>query len=187
MNAQPLQTINGLAPNELREIVEAVSQDAKQGQLSFQATTAWVDGARSVTHIKSFNWAGQSYSRDFSLTIDEPEELGGTNMGPNPQEVLLSALNACLLATFVDLCSMEGILLEKVEITSTGKLDLRGFFQLDATIPSGYQDLAWVLTVKGTATPEQFQQVYETALVASPNVWNLAKPVPIKPELQVEA
>ncbi|CAN1210222.1 Osmotically inducible protein C [Tumidithrix helvetica PCC 7403] len=186
MTTQQLQTINGVAPSELRELVEAVSQDATQGQLAFQATTAWVDGTRSETHIKSFEWAGQSYTRDFTLTIDEPEELGGTNMGPNPQEVLLSALNACLLATFVALCSMQGIALEKVEITSNGKLDLRGFFQLDTTVPSGYQDLHWILTVKGNATAEQFQQVYEAALKASPNVWNLAQPVSIKSELQVE-
>lgn len=107
-------------------------------------------------------------------------------MGPNPQEVLLAALNACLIATFVDLCSLQGIKLEKVEIISTGKLDLRGFFKLDETIPAGYQSLNWTLKVKGNATPEQFQQVYEATISASPNFWNLANPVTIKPELQVD-
>lgn len=186
MTTQQVQTINGVAPSELQELIDAVSQDASQGQMAFQATTSWVDGPRSVTHVKSFEWAGQSYARDFTLTIDEPEEIGGTNMGPNPQEVLLSALNACLLATFVELCSMQGIVLEKVEITSTGKLDLRGFFKLDETVPAGYQDLHWTLKVKGNATPEQFQQVYEATISMSPNFWNLAHPVPIRPELQVE-
>lgn len=186
MTTQQVQTINGVAPSELQELIDAVSQDASQGQLAFQATTSWVDGPRSVTRVKSFEWAGQSYARDFTLTIDEPEEIGGTNMGPNPQEVLLSALNACLLATFVELCSMQGIELEKVEITSTGKLDLRGFFKLDETVPAGYQDLCWTLKVKGNATPEQFQQVYEATISMSPNFWNLAHPVPIRPELQVE-
>lgn len=186
MNTQQAQTINGIVPSELQELIDAVSQDASQGQLAFQATTSWVDGARSVTHIKSFDWAGQSYARDFTWTIDEPEELGGTNMGPNPQEVLLSALNACILATFVDLCSMQAIELEKVEITSIGKLDLRGFLKLDEKVPPGYQDLHWKLSVKGNATAEQFQEVYEAAMSASPNLWNLANPVPIRPELQVE-
>ncbi|WNZ21795.1 OsmC family protein [Leptolyngbya sp. NK1-12] len=179
------QSINGVVPSALQELIDSVAQDANQGQLAFQATTAWVDGTRSQTQIKSFEWAGQSYARDFTLTIDEPEEWGGTNMGPNPQEVLLSALNACLMATFVNLCSMQGIKLEKVEITSIGKLDLRGFFGLDETISAGYQDLSWQLNVKGNATPEQFQQVYEATMAASPNLWNLAHPVPIKPELRV--
>ena len=186
MTTQQAQTINGVAPSELQELITAVSQDASQAQLAFQTTTSWVDGARSVTRVKSFEWAGQTYARDFTLTIDEPEELGGTNMGPNPQEVLLSALNACLIATFVSVCSMQGIELEKVEITSIGKLDLRGFFQLDATVPAGYQDLRWTLQVKGNATPEQFQHVYEATISASPNFWNLAHPITIRPELQVE-
>jgi uncharacterized OsmC-like protein len=186
MTAQQVQTINGVAPSELQELIKAVSQDADQGQLTFHASTFWVDGVRSVTHMKSFEWAGQSYARNFTLTIDEPEEIGGTNTGPNPQEVLLSAVNACILATFVSLCSIQEIKLEKLEITSTGKLDLRGFFKLDETVPAGYHDLHWTLTVKGNATPEQFQQVYEATLTASPNAWNLMHPVTIRPELQVE-
>jgi uncharacterized OsmC-like protein len=186
MSTQQVQTINGMNPNETQELVAAISQDVSQAQLAFQTTTSWIDGARSVSQVKSFEWAGQSYTRDFTWTIDEPEELGGTNMGPNPQEVLLSALNACLIATFVGICSTQGIQLKKVEITSVGKLDLRGFLQLDNTVPAGYQDLSWVLQVKGNATPEQFQQVYEATIAASPNFWNLANPVPIQPKLQVE-
>ncbi|MBD2525410.1 OsmC family protein [Nostoc sp. FACHB-133] len=187
MTTQQIQTINGVAPSELQELVTAVSQDVTQGQMAFQATTSWINGVQSVTRVKSLEWAGQSYERDFTLTIDEPEELGGTNLGPNPQEVLLSALNACIVATFVSLCSMHGIVLEKVEVTSIGQLNLRGFFQLDAAVPPGYQDLRWTLTVKGNATPEQFQQIYESALSASPNIWNLVNPVPVRPELQIEA
>jgi uncharacterized OsmC-like protein len=186
MTTQQLQTINGIDINEVNELVAAVSQDANQGQMAFHATTTWVQGVRSISRIKSLDWAGQSYDRDFTLTIDEPEELGGTNLGPNPQEVLLSALNACLLATFVDICSLQGIELEQVEISSTGKLNLRGFLKLDAAIPAGYQDLHWILKVKGNATATQFQQVYDAALSASPNVWNLRYPIGITPELQVE-
>lgn len=187
VTTQDIQTINGIAPSELQELVAAVAQDATQGQMAFQATTSWVHGVRSLTRIKSLEWAGQVHDRDFTLTIDEPEELGGTNTGPNPQEVLLSAVNACLMATFVSLCSLQGIELEKVEITSIGRLDLRGFFQLDTSVTPGCQELRWTLNVKGNATPEQFQEIYAATLKASPNVWNLAQPIPVKPELQVEA
>lgn len=186
MTAQQVNTINGIDPNELQELVSAISQDSRQAQLAFQATTSWADGPRSVTRMKSFEWAGQLYARDFTLTIDEPEELGGTNMGPNPQEVLLAGLNSCILATFVDLCSLQGITLESVEITSIGKLDLRGLFQMDETVTPGYQDLRWNLKVKGNASPEQLQQIYEMTIASSPNFWNMANPVAMKPELQIE-
>lgn len=184
---QPVEIINGFAPSGLKELIAAIKQDAVQGQMAFHATTSWVDGTRSVTRMKSFDWANQSYARDFTLTIDEPEELGGTNMGPNPQEVLLAGINSCLMATFVEFCSMEGITLEKVEISSTGTLDVRGMLKLDETVHAGYQDLRWTLKVKGNATPEQFQQMYEATISSSPNFWNMANQVHILPTLQVEA
>lgn len=34
-------------------------------------------------------------SRNFQVTIDEPKELGGTDTGMNPVELLLCALGAC--------------------------------------------------------------------------------------------
>ena len=187
MQTQEIQTLNGYDPNELKEVAGAIAADASQGKLTFQVSTTWVDGPRSISRVKSLEWGGQTYDRDFTLVIDEPEELGGTNLGPNPQEMLLSALNSCILATFTEFCTVEGIRLEKVAINSSGHLDLRGFFGLDASVSPGYQALDWTLTVKGDATPEQFQRIYEATIAASPNVWNLANPVRLVPQLQVEA
>ncbi|MBD2232426.1 OsmC family protein [Phormidium tenue] len=184
---EQVYTINGFAPSGVTELVAAIQQDAAQAQMAFHAATTWVDGTRSLTRMTSFDWAGQPYARNFSLTIDEPEELGGTNMGPNPQEVLLAGVNSCIMATFVEFCSVEGIRLEKVEIHSTGTLDVRGMLKLDESIQAGYQDMRWTLTVKGDATPEKFQQMYEATIASSPNFWNLANPVKIVPSLQVEA
>lgn len=185
MTTQTVYTINGFAPSGITDLIAAIQQDTANAQLGFHATTAWVDGTRSLTSIKSFDWAGQPYARNFSLTIDEPEELGGTNMGPNPQEVLLAGVNSCIMATFVEVCSVEGIRLEKVEIHSTGTLDVRGMLKLDESVHAGYQDLRWTMTVKGDATPEKFQQMYEATITASPNFWNLANSVKIVPSLQI--
>ncbi len=141
MTTQLIQKLNGFDPNELNEVVSAIAADANQGQISFHVSTAWVDGPRSISRVKELNWAGETYERDFTLVIDEPNEAGGTNLGPNPQEVLLAALNSCILATFTEFCTVQGIRLEKVEVNSNGHLDLRGFFGLDETIAPGYQAL----------------------------------------------
>lgn len=37
--------------------------------------------------------------RDFELTVDEPEEMGGQNEGPNPLEYLLAGQAGCLNVT----------------------------------------------------------------------------------------
>jgi uncharacterized OsmC-like protein len=186
MTNQQVQTLNGFSPNELTELADVIATDVNQAQIKFQVSTQWVDGPRSISRVQSMEWGGQTYERDFSLIIDEPEEVGGTNLGPNPQEVLLSAFNSCVLATFAEFCTIEGIRLENVTINSSGNLDLRGFFGLDKNITPGYQALNWTLSVKGDATPEQFKKVYDATIAASPNLWNLMHPVRLVPQLQVE-
>jgi uncharacterized OsmC-like protein len=37
--------------------------------------------------------------RDFTMVVDEPERLGGTNAGPNPLEYELASLAGCLNVT----------------------------------------------------------------------------------------
>ena len=137
MTTQQIKTLNGYNPHELAEVVDIIKADFSQAHLAFSVSTNWVDGPRSISRVKSMEWGGQNYDRDFTLVIDEPEEIGGTNLGPNPQEVLLAAFNSCVLATFTEFCTVEGIRLDRVTIDSRGILDLRGFFDLDANISPG--------------------------------------------------
>jgi putative redox protein len=37
--------------------------------------------------------------RDHSITVDEPEEAGGQDLGPSPQELLAAALASCTAVT----------------------------------------------------------------------------------------
>ena len=71
----------------------------------------------------------------------EPLEIGGGNAYANPQEYLLAALNACMIVGYTALCALQGIALEKLEITTEGDIDLRGFFGLDPAVPAGYREL----------------------------------------------
>ncbi|MDD2599550.1 MAG: hypothetical protein PHO37_10030 [Kiritimatiellae bacterium] len=47
-------------------------------------------------------WTGESLQADarsgtHTIRIDEPEILGGMNTGPNPVELILSALGGCMV------------------------------------------------------------------------------------------
>ena len=94
--------------------------------------------------------------RRFSIDIDEPCELGGTNHFANPQEHLLSALNACMMVGYVAQCAVHGITLESLKIETDGEIDLRGFLGIDPAVPAGYQNLSYTVRIKGSGTKEEF-------------------------------
>ncbi len=82
----------------------------------------------------------EAKTREFSITIDEPERLGGTNKGPNPLEVLLASLGGCLDFTGTIIAEEMGYQLEDFELEIQGDLDPRGVMG-KADVPIGFQNI----------------------------------------------
>ncbi|HEU0311397.1 MAG TPA: OsmC family protein, partial [Sphingomicrobium sp.] len=129
---------------------------------------------------------GDKLQRDHVILADEPEEILGSNEAPNPQELLMAALNACMTVGYVAGAAKRNIRLTKLEIETRGKLDLRGFFALSDTVPPGYPELAYVVRIAGEATPEQFAEIHAEVQATSPNFDNLARAIRIDAKLEVE-
>jgi uncharacterized OsmC-like protein len=111
--------------------------------------------------------------KDFTIRIDEPLEIGGTNQYANPQEYLLAAVNACMMVGYVAVSSLLGVDLESVRIETEGDIDLRGFLGVDKNVAPGYESLKQTVYIKGNGTPEQFQKIHEMAWATSPNRYNI--------------
>lgn len=179
--------INGIDTEALKETMEAISADPAKGIVGFRVNTEWKGrGPRSESRVTHWECGGQRIARDFIIPIDEPQELLGTNTAANPQEYLLAAMNACLLATYVAAFAMQGVELESLEIESHGELDLRGFLGLDKKVKPGYDEIEYVVRVKGNGTPRQFEAVHNWVMATSPNYWNMANAIRLKPRLVVE-
>jgi uncharacterized OsmC-like protein len=177
--------INGINTEALQATIDAVTQDPAKGKTSRAVTTHWRGGTRSDTRVASCVIGGQRVSKDFTLRVDEPLELCGTNQYPNPQEYLLAALNACMVVGYSAACAHQGIELEELRIETEGDIDLRGFLGLDATVAPGYEQLRYTVRIKGNATPEQFEAIHRTVMATSPNYFNLANAIQLKPRLVV--
>lgn len=178
--------VNGLDLGALDETVAAVEANARLGQVAFRVRTDWKGQTKSETTVDSYTLAGEVIPRSFTIVADEPHELLGTNAAPNPQELLMSALNACITVGYVAGAALRGIALEKVEVVTSGSLDLRGFLGLDAAVKPGYDTLRYVVRIKGAGTPAQFQEIHETVAKTSPNYFNISQPVAIDARLVVE-
>jgi uncharacterized OsmC-like protein len=179
--------VNGLDVGALGEVIEQVKKDPAQGLVEFRVASRWQGQTRSEHRVNSFRLGGQRIARSFAIAADEPCELLGENSAPNPQELLMSALNACVMVGYVAGAAVRGIRLEKLEIETCGELDLRGFLGIDARVPAGYESIRYVVRIKGSGTPEQFREIHETVLKTSPNYFNVSQPIAIEAHLQVEA
>ncbi len=183
--AQP-NVVNGINVDDLRTLIDGVRRDVAKGKTHWRVTSAWQGQARSRTRVEGFEIGGERVARRFSIDIDEPNELGGSNRFANPQEHLLAALNACMTVGYVAQCAVRGITLEKLEIETDGEIDLRGFLGIDPAVPPGYEKLRYVVRIKGSGTREQFVEIHKAVMATSPNFHNVSRPVDLKPTLIVE-
>lgn len=177
--------VNGLDLDALQGIVQAVQKNPTEAQVGFRVKTNWLGQTRSESSVESYTLGGREIARRFQVVIDEPAELLGTNSAPNPQETLMAALNACMMVGYVAGAATRGITLERVEIETTGKLDLRGFLGLDDKVIPGYEKLSYTVRIKGDGTAEQFREIHETVMKTSPNYFNISKPIPMESKLEV--
>ena len=97
-------------------------------------------------------------ARDFELTVDEPEELGGDDDGLNPLEYLLAAQAGCLNVTASQVAKDMGIQLEDLEIEITGEFDLETFQTEQPDDRTGVQNISVTMSVDADADEETLRE-----------------------------
>lgn len=179
------ETVNGLDVGALRAVVDEVGKDAAKGAVEFRVNTRWKGGTRSETTVQGYKLGGTEVKRAFAIQADEPFELLGENTAPNPQELLMAALNACITVGYVAGASVNGVRLDRVEVETSGALDLRGFLGIDPRVPAGYESIRCTVRIAGDGTAEQFRAIHDNVMRTSPNFFNLSRPIRIDADLQV--
>jgi uncharacterized OsmC-like protein len=177
--------LNGLEPKAVLATVAAIAENPALAPIAFSAKSTWQGRFRSRTDVESYDLGGQRIVRRHAIHSDEPEELFGTNTAPNPQDLLLAALNACMVVGFVVAATARGIELEMLSIESSLSLDLRGAFGIDPNVRPGAERIRYEIEVKGNATPEQFAEIHAEVIANSPNRWHLANPIELDARLVV--
>ena len=125
---------NGIDVAALQQFAKGIAEDASKRNARFNVKTKWAGQTRSVATVSHYSLSGVKYERNFEIAADEPNELLGQNSAPNPQELLMAALNACLTVGYVVNAAAMGITVHSLEIETEGELDLRGFLGLDETV-----------------------------------------------------
>lgn len=179
--------MNGLNVSDVETLIDMVKANPAEGETRWKVKTAWQGQTHSRSTVSSFGIGTADVARQFSIDIDEPNELGGANQFANPQEHLIAALNACMMVGYVALCSLKGIEIDDLEIETEGTIDLRGFLGLSDDIPAGYEELRYTVTISGSATREEFEEIHEMVRATSPNFYNLSRAVRLNATLKANA
>ena len=161
-----------------KEKVEAFQStyrsDAERAKVQYRSVSALVEGLQCVAQTRNFN-----------LTIDEREALGGSDAGPNPVELILTALGACQEITYRLYADLLGIPMDGIVVEVTGDIDLCGFLDVDDAARPGYSNITADVVIDSPASDEEIQRlkdavdahcpVFDILINATPVTINIRK------------
>ncbi|USK78192.1 hypothetical protein QRD90_14760 [Peribacillus frigoritolerans] len=83
--------INGVDTKVIENIVENYKKNPEEGIAGWSSSVEWIGGFYAEAQIGDHK----------PVLIEEPDWFSGSNKGPNPAELLLSALDGCLSISFI--------------------------------------------------------------------------------------
>lgn len=164
VSTEPIR--NGVDTGQLFETLDAIGAQPSLGRFQFRVTNRWIDGAHNRGTIREFYGAGQedaSRAEAFHVNAGEPAVLCGSDTGPDPAEILLSALAACLTTSLVYAAAARKVKLTSVSSTLEGDMDVRGALGLSDEVRNGFERIRVTFHVEGEASEEKLRDLVERA------------------------
>jgi uncharacterized OsmC-like protein len=118
-------------------------------------------------------------SRNFEITVDEPKNLGGTDTGMNPVEMVLGALGACQAIVARVFARKFKIEFSDFWVELEGDLDPDGFMH-KADVRKGYSEIRYNIHIKTDAPKEKVEEFVAFIEDTCPVGDTLANPVNMK-------
>ncbi len=154
--------------------VQTLAKDIKgnpeNADVAFKAESKLEQGLQSKVNI-----------RDFHFISDEPESLGGTNLGATPVEYVLGALAACQEIVIKAHALALGIEVKSVTVQATGDLDLQGFLNLSDDARAGFKNVKISTEIEtDEKDQEKLNQLKEISFKNCPVLDIIQNPVPVQ-------
>ncbi len=140
---------------------------------TFKAKSKLVDGLQVDSTV-----------RNFTVRMDEPVNLGGTDTGMNPVEALLAALGSCLTIVAGAFAEAHDIQLEEFWVELEGDLDPDGFLRGAEGVRNGFQEVRFTTHIKTSASEEKvaaFVEFIKTRCPVSDTMMNGTKVIAVDP------
>lgn len=147
------EMLNGLNIKQVKDFVNLVKENPKEGLMTFYSHSKWENGTKSLNTITGYKLGGKmKQKRKFTFTLEDPMGLGGTNSkAPGPIEFLMHSIGACITAATNESATLEGIELSKIRVSLESDLNLHGMFELDPNVRPGFLNLRVTVEIAGNA------------------------------------
>src|SRR6056297_1197843 len=120
----------------------------------------------------------------FTMIVDEPPNLGGTDDGANQVEYVLAALAGCLNVVGNMVAKEMGFELKSLSFDVEGELDPSGFMGKSKDVRPGYQEIVAKAHVESDADEQTLNKWLETIESRCPVSDNLSNTTPVKIKIQ---
>ena len=107
----------GPSAEDISALQSQFAADPSAAQTTFGSVSRLTDGVATRADMDGH-----------TLEVDEPLELGGSDSGPNPVQLVAAALGTCQEITYKAYGNAMGIQIKSVSAKVEADLDLRGFF-----------------------------------------------------------
>lgn len=165
-------TLNDVDLERVASLAKKIQSEPDVAETTWRADVAWKGGFRSEAKIRDFG----------SARSDEPDQLGGTNTGPNPVEQVLGAFGNCLAVGYAANATAMGITINHLAIKVEGDLDLHSFLGLKEG-SAGFSHITAKVELDSDASPEAIQALHAKVTSTSPVGDTLSRAVPVNVEL----
>jgi len=139
---------------------------------------------RASTYSDNPGFTVRSEIRGFTVPIDEPRDLGGSDTAPNPVELLLAALGGCQEIVYRAFAAVLGIDIQSIEVHAKGNIDLHGFLGL-AEVPAGFSSISFTTRIVSSASLESINQLARLVEKHCPVQDTLARPIPVSGKVEL--
>ena len=161
--------LNDVNIARVASLAEKIGKEPDVASTKWRAEVKWDSGFRSSAKVRDFE-PSKSY---------EPEQLGGTDTGPNPVEQILGALGNCLAVGYAANATAAGIEIRDMVINVEGDLDLHTFLRLKDG-HAGFSGIKVNVKIDSEAHAEALRELHEKVIGTSPVGHTLTRAIPLE-------
>lgn len=180
------EQVNDVNVEAIRELDRKVRENPALGKRTVKVRSSWARGVKALVEVSQHQLAGKDVfprTRRFVVMMDAPPPLGGVDSAPTAMETVLAALAGCVTNGIAANAALFEVPIDAIDIDMEADIDLRGLLGHDKTVPNGFSDIRYTVTVQSAASEDKIRRCKETIDRKSPVTEMLAKPVRISSTL----